>query len=105
MADLDPELALEGHHVIEKNHYSAFFGTDLEDRLRDLEVETVIISGLMTDLCCETTARDAFMRGFKVVFLADCTATECEERHLRTLKLVSRAFGEVVTSSDLSSRS
>jgi nicotinamidase-related amidase len=57
----------------------------------------------MTDLCCDTTARDGFMRGFKVYLLADCTATATEERHLSTLRTVSNAFGEVLTSKELMS--
>jgi nicotinamidase-related amidase len=59
----------------------------------------------MTDLCCETTARDAFMRGFKVYFVADATATATEERHLATLRAISTGFGEVISSRELLSRS
>jgi nicotinamidase-related amidase len=91
-------------HMIDKSYYSAFHGTDLEEKLHSEGIDTVIISGVMTDLCCETTARDAFMRGFRVVFLADCTATVDEETHLSTLKTISRAFGEVITSRELLSR-
>jgi isochorismate hydrolase len=103
MADIDPSLPYDDDQVVEKNHYSAFHETELEDRLRGMGIDTVLITGLMTDLCCESTARDAFMRGFKVIFLADCTATETEERHLCSLKVISRAFGEVLTSKELPS--
>ncbi len=105
MAEIDPSIVSDGHTILEKEHYSAFHDTDLEIFLKDLGIETVIISGVLTDLCCETTARDAFMRGFKVVFLADCTGTETEERHLKTLNVISRAFGEVLTWKELMLRS
>ena len=95
-SDLDTSIG----PVIEKEHYSAFHGTELETILRSDEVDSVLISGVMTDLCCETTARDAFMRGFKVIFLADCTATENERRHLSTLNVIAKAFGEVMTSKE-----
>jgi nicotinamidase-related amidase len=97
-SEITPSLDSSKGTVIEKSHYSAFMETGLQDLLDGMDIESVIISGLMTDLCCETTARDAFMRGFKVVFLADCTATETEMRHLSTLNVISRAFGEVLTS-------
>lgn len=105
MSHISSQLNEVKGEIINKSHYSAFHDTELEDLLKKKGIDTVIISGVMTDLCCETTARDAFMRGFKVVFLADCTATETEERHLCTLKSISRAFGEVVTSKELMSRS
>jgi nicotinamidase-related amidase len=101
MAELDPDLDIEGYPVIDKSHYSAFVNTNLEEILVQNEIETVVISGVMTDLCCETTARDAFMRGFKVIFLADCTATETEERHIRSLRMIAKGFGEVLTSREL----
>lgn len=88
---------------IVKEHYSAFSGTELEEKLRDQSIDSVVITGIMTDLCCETTARDAFMRGFRVYFIADATATNTEERHLASLRAVLRGFGEVLTSRELRS--
>ncbi len=83
--------------VLEKTRYSAFEGTDLAERLRGEGVDSVLIAGILTDLCCETTARDAFMKGFRVYFLADCTATATEERHTASLRVISEGFGEVMT--------
>ncbi|MFW3145486.1 MAG: isochorismatase family protein [Thermoplasmatota archaeon] len=105
LSEIIPELAPLASDVIIKEHYSAFYGTKLEKTLRDKGVDSVVISGVMTDLCCESTTRDAFMRGFKVFFLADCTATATEERHLSTLRTISNAFGEVLTFRELMSRS
>jgi nicotinamidase-related amidase len=104
IGEIDPSFNTGELPVIDKSHYSALEGTVLRESLKSISVDTVIISGVMTDLCCETTARDAFMKGFKIVFLADCTATETEERHLSTLRIISRAFGEVLTSKELMSR-
>ena len=64
-----------GEHVIKKHRYSGFFGTDLDMILREWGVDTVIISGTTTENCCHATARDAMFRNYRVVFLADATAT------------------------------
>lgn len=105
MSEIDRRLDLTRGRVLVKKHYSAFFGTDLEKILKVMGIETVVITGLMADLCCETTARDAFMRGFKVVVLLDCTATENLERHLCSLRSISKGFGEVLTSEEFRLRS
>ncbi|MDD1741991.1 MAG: cysteine hydrolase [Methanotrichaceae archaeon] len=51
--------------IIDKNRYSAFWGTGLDDLLRSKNVEEIVIAGVLTNCCCETTARDAFMRDYK----------------------------------------
>jgi nicotinamidase-related amidase len=60
--------------VVAKPRYSAFYGTDLEAILRSQGIDTLIISGTVTDVCCESTTRDAFSRDYKVIFLSDGTA-------------------------------
>jgi ureidoacrylate peracid hydrolase len=62
-------------YFIGKRRYSAFFGTDLEVLLRNLGVDTVIIAGVATNVCCESTTRDAYFRDFKVIFLEDGNGT------------------------------
>ncbi|EPS65948.1 hypothetical protein M569_08828 [Genlisea aurea] len=69
-------LRTDSDPVVLKDTYSAFEGTDLE----------VMVTGVMTNLCCETTARDAFVRGFRVFFSTDSTATASSELHEATLK-------------------
>lgn len=86
----------EGEKVVAKRHYSAFFGTDLEGWLRDRGVEDLVICGVMTNLCCETTARDAFMRDFRVFFCHDATATADPELHLAALKNLAYGFAVIV---------
>ena len=87
--------------VIDKNHYSAFFQTDLDAILKSEHIEDVIITGVMTNCCCETTARDAFMRGYLVFFINDATATVNEDLHLATLKNLSFGFACVQNTEDL----
>ncbi|KAK1297525.1 hypothetical protein QJS10_CPB15g00041 [Acorus calamus] len=75
-----------GDRVVEKVTYSAFYETGLEGVLKEAGVEEVIITGVMTNLCCETTAREAFVRGFRVFFSTDGTATSDDDLHQSTLK-------------------
>ena len=63
-----------GDLVVAKPRYSAFYGTDLEAILRSKSIDTLIISGTVTSVCCDSTARDAFSRDYKVIFLSDGTA-------------------------------
>ena len=75
-SEIYPDLApAPGEHVIKKHRYSAFFGTDLDIILREWNIDTVIISGTTTENCCHATARDAMFRNYRVIFLADATAT------------------------------
>jgi biuret amidohydrolase len=69
--DLKPH---PGDLVVAKPRYSAFYGTDLEAILRSKGIDTLIISGTVTNVCCESTTRDAFSRDYKVIFLSDGNA-------------------------------
>jgi len=84
-------------NIIEKNRYSAFYKTGLEQALKDEKVTDLIIGGVMTNLCCETSARDAFVRDYRVFFLVDGTATASAEYHLATLKNLSYGFATLLT--------
>lgn len=87
--------------VVDKNRYSAFFGTGLDEMLRAEGIEELIITGVMTNCCCETTARDAFMRDYRVFFVSDATAAADEELHLATLKNMAFAFAHVLDTEGL----
>ncbi|KAJ1440438.1 Isochorismatase-like [Sesbania bispinosa] len=78
--------------VAEKNTYSAFRNTGLQEKLVEMGVEEVIVTGVMTNLCCETTAREAFIRGFRVFFSTDATATSDKDLHEATLKNMAYGF-------------
>jgi isochorismate hydrolase len=96
--EVDPRIAPRpGDRIITKHRYSAFYNTDLEAVLRGLNVEDIVLSGVMTNLCCESTARDAFYRDFRVFFMADATATDCEEMHMASLLNLAYGFAYVTT--------
>ncbi|KAL5070804.1 hypothetical protein RYX36_021691 [Vicia faba] len=88
----------EGDMVVEKSTYSAFRKTGLEEKLVEMGVDEVIVTGVMTNLCCETTAREAFIRGFRVFFSTDATATSEVDLHEATLKNMAYGFAYLVDS-------
>ena len=61
--------------------------------LRSLDVSTVVIAGTMTNFCCGATAREAYWRGFKVIFGSDITATDDDDMHEAELRTLRRGFG------------
>jgi nicotinamidase-related amidase len=77
--------------VILKHRYSAFYNTDLETVLRCLGVKDLVIAGIMTNMCCESTARDAYYRDYRVFIPADGTGSINEEMHVASL--LNLAFG------------
>lgn len=86
-----------GEAVVTKHRYSAFIGTDLEGRLRALGVERVACCGVLTNVCVESTARDAFQRDFAVTLVEDACRARTPEIHAATLANVRTHFGEVAT--------
>lgn len=86
------ELESSGGIRIEKNQYDAFYNTNLEEILHEKNISQLVICGVMTNICCETTARSAFVRGFEVFFCVDGTATYNEEHHMATLTNLSYGF-------------
>lgn len=97
-----PEIPVDPKDtVLSKKHYSAFLETDLAHILQSKKFKEVIIAGVMTNLCCETTARDAFMRGYRIFFLIDGTATGRSEHHLATLKNLGFGFAYLITCDEL----
>ena len=74
--ELHPEIAARPHDLLlHKTKSGSFTGTGLEEWLREHEIENVVISGYMTQMCCDTTARQASHRGFGATFLSDATGT------------------------------
>jgi len=104
LSDLVSELKHPQAKIVRKSQYDAFHKTPLERILRDLEVEQVVITGVMTHLCCETTARTAFTRGFEVFFALDGTATCDESHHNATLLNLSHGFADLVNCNDIVER-
>lgn len=98
MEELHPE---PGEPIIDKNRYSAFHETGLDAWLVENRIEDLIITGVLTNCCCETTARDAFVRDYRVFFVADGTATVNEELHLSSLKNLAFGFAHVTAAKAL----
>lgn len=95
-------VAPEGDEpVVVKHRYSAFVNTSLETILHTLGVTTLIMTGVATNVCVESTARDGFMKDYDIVFLSDCTATSAPALHEATLENIRGHFGRVSTSDEL----
>jgi nicotinamidase-related amidase len=89
------ELEPESGEVLSKCRYNAFTNPRLEVRLRELGVNSLIISGVMTNLCVESTVRAAFDLGFSCVVACDACAASTEDFHLASLKNIAHGFGAV----------
>jgi nicotinamidase-related amidase len=92
--------------VLEKPRFGAFEGTDLDLILRARGIDSVVICGIATNVCCETTAREASMRDFRLFFLSDATATfdlagVSREEIQRTVCATLTLFGRVLTTDSL----
>jgi nicotinamidase-related amidase len=87
--------------LVKKFRYSGFYGTQLENLLRALRRDTIAITGVATNVCCDSTARDGAMRDFKVLFLADCNASFSQEEQDATLRNFDKHFGVVMDSKAL----
>jgi ureidoacrylate peracid hydrolase len=85
-----------GDRVIVKRRYSAFYGTDLELTLRALGVRSIVVVGVATNVCVETTVRDAFMRDFDTVVVPEGCAANTPEEHAFGLRSIETYFGRVV---------
>jgi ureidoacrylate peracid hydrolase len=88
-------------YVIVKHKFDAFFETDLDAILRYHDVNTVIITGTATNVCCESTARAAYMRDYFVAFPHDTNATFDDAMHQATLKNIDLFFGRVMSTDEL----
>lgn len=87
--------------VVLKHRYSAFYNTDLETVLRVLKIQDIVISGVMTNMCVESSARDAYFRDYRVFIPADGTGSINEEMHLASLMNLSLGFAYVTTTESL----
>jgi len=73
--------------VLRKRRFSAFFGTDLEKRLRKQGIDTIVVTGITTEVCVLTTAMDGLCHDFYVILLEDCSASHSQEKHQACLGL------------------
>jgi ureidoacrylate peracid hydrolase len=89
-----------------KNRYSALIpgASSLERMLRGMGIDTILVAGTKTNVCCESTARDAMMLDFKVVLVEDCCAALSDDEHRGALENVIQQFGDVMTSNEVLTR-
>ena len=98
------DFDISGHIIVKKSQYNAFYNTDLEGILHGHKINNLVITGVMAHLCCETTAREAFVRGFKTYFVIDGTATYNEQFHRNTVMNLSHGFSEPVLTEEILNR-
>ena len=91
-SQLADEIAAQAVNVIQKVTYDAFYLTRLDDILKAKGIKQLVITGLLTHLCCESTARSAFQHDYEVFFTIDGTATYNEDHHRATLLNLSHGF-------------
>lgn len=95
----------EADYVVKKRRYSAFYSTHLDLLLRELDVDTLILTGLVTDVCVQHTAADAFFRGYHIIVPEDCVDSLSEERHRAALEYMKNIYGcEITKTEDLIGR-
>jgi ureidoacrylate peracid hydrolase len=100
-AIIDELAPREGEVVIDKTRYTAFYGTDLEDRLRELGTDTLIVCGVTTEICVESTIRDAFFRDIRILIPDDATGAASRQRHEDALRVITYGFGTVTNVEEL----
>jgi ureidoacrylate peracid hydrolase len=101
-AEILDELAPEpGDHIVPKNRYDAFLGTPLEQLLTRLGIRTLVVGGLVTSCCVESTVRDAAMRDYRVLLVGDAIGDVDTAVHVDALARMARMFGHLVASEDV----
>lgn len=98
---IEPLKPAPGELVVDKNSSSAFNSTGIEWLLRNMGVETLVVAGMATDMCVETTSRDAADRGFNVIIAEDASATFFDAHHRAALSGFARVFGQVWKTDDI----
>jgi nicotinamidase-related amidase len=96
-----PAFLDESDLVVAKNKDSGFYETDLHERLQELGVDTVVITGMQTQICVQTTAADAFFRGYGVWVPADCVVSAREEDRVRALDWLAGYCATVADSAEI----
>ncbi|MBI4319713.1 MAG: cysteine hydrolase, partial [Chloroflexi bacterium] len=97
----DNLLPQSGEPVFPKYRYDGLTSDAFRSWLRENEIKTLVLTGVATNVCVESTARDAYMSGYYVVMVEDCLATYSREEHEMALQNTARYFGNVATSHEL----
>lgn len=100
-AEITPEFDTDSGIVLEKTQYDSFHNTDLENILKAKGVTQLIITGVLTHLCCESTARGAFVRGFETFYCIDGMATYKEIFHVSSLINMAHGCSSLVLAEEI----
>ncbi|MBS7631886.1 cysteine hydrolase [Candidatus Bathyarchaeota archaeon] len=96
VGEIKPE---RGDYHIKKRRYSGFYETGLDSLLRDLKVDTLIITGIVTNICVQHTAADAFFRGYKIIIPSDCVEALSDAEQEFALRYMEKIYGAEITTS------
>lgn len=100
--EIIPELSPHAtDYVLLKRRYSGFFATDLDLLLKGLDVATVVITGVATDVCVRATAQDAMQHDYRVLVPHECVAGTNQDRHAAALENIAYVFGKVQSLPDV----
>jgi ureidoacrylate peracid hydrolase len=100
-ADFFEIAPADGEPVIDKHTYNAFHGTNLETELAARGIKTLVMTGVATNVCVDSTLREGFFRGYNIVVAEDCVGSYNRAGHEGTLSTVRNNFGSVVPSSEI----
>lgn len=99
-----PELdVMEDDIFVEKNRYSAFVqgSSDISEKMNEHGLDTAVIVGTLTNVCSESSARDAMMLNYKPIMISDGNAAPTDEEHLASLASIAQVFGDVYTTDEM----
>jgi ureidoacrylate peracid hydrolase len=102
--ELWPALEVQpGDLHVDKRRYSAFLpvSSNIDTLLRERGVQTIVVTGTTSNVCCESSARDAMMLGYDVLFVSDATAALTDAAHLSALCSIMTVFGDVLTTAEV----
>jgi ureidoacrylate peracid hydrolase len=100
-ADFFAVRPLPGEPVVRKHRYSGMINTELDALLRARGISSLLLTGVATDTCVESTARDAYFMDYYVTLVADCCGGASESDHRGALARFERDYGPVVTSAEV----
>lgn len=89
--------------IVNKHRYSSFIHTRLETVLHTFKAETIIVCGVASNVCVESTMRDGYMLDYNVIFAEDCSTAFSQEEHLSAISNIEKYFGKVSTSTEIES--
>ena len=100
-AEVIPQLKPgKGDYVLDKRTYSGFFETGLDLLLRNMDIDTIVLTGLHTNICIRHTAADGFFRGYKIVVPKDATEALSEQEYRQGLEYLKKVYDAEITETD-----